>query len=528
MGIFPRWSWLSAFAAVSALAVSAGAAENNAVHTALTTITTAELGHHVDMLADDAMEGREAGTRGGRAAGDYVAQVLEENHAQPAGDGGGYFQSFGGGYRNILAVIPGRDALLKQEYILIGGHYDHVGLGTPRNSFGPTGVVHNGADDNASGTSGILEVMQAFQALPEPPRRSILFAFWDAEEKGLLGSRHWADHPTVPVKNIVFAFNVDMIGRLRDNRVEVFGTRSAPGLRKLISHENTESGLQLDFMWHINGDGDHYSFFERNVPVVMLHTGLHGDYHRPGDDAHLIECEGMQRITQLMFRVARELAESDEVPAFRAAARYESMATRAQFERTISDAPPRLGVSWAASTTQQGLTITRVVSGSAADSAGLRVGDCLLEFDGRAVTDGDQFQLMVLAAPRAAVAVIKRPGEETEHSVTIQLPGDPVRLGFSWDQDRGAPSMVMLTRVVPGSAAARAGLAPCDRVYQVDGQEFANAQEFGQLVTQSAHALDLLVERQGVLQSVTIRPLDPPPPAAQEPVLVTTGEAATE
>ena len=318
MGIHPRWVWLSALiAAVSGSGAVASAAENNAARAALNTITSAELGHHVDVLAADALEGREAGSRGGRAAGGYIRQVLEENHIQPAGEDGGYFQSFGNGYRNILGIIPGRDPQLKHECIVIGGHYDHVGYGTSRNSFGPTGSIHNGADDNASGTAGVLEVMQAFTALPEPPRRSMLFAFWDGEEKGLLGSKHWATYPTVPFQNIVFVFNADMIGRLQGNRVEVFGTRSAQGLRKLVSQDNADFGLQLDFMWQVNADSDHYSFFERNIPFLMLHTGLHGNYHRPSDDAGLIEREGMQAVSQLMFRVADDLAEADEVPAFR-------------------------------------------------------------------------------------------------------------------------------------------------------------------------------------------------------------------
>jgi hypothetical protein len=184
MGILPRWVWLSALlAAVSGIAADARAAENNAARAALNTITAAELANHVNMLATDAFEGRE---------------VLEENHVQPAGEDGGYVQSFGDGYRNILGMIPGRDPKLKHECILIGGHYDHVGFGTSRNSFGPTGSIHNGADDNASGTAGVLEVMQAFTALPEPPRRSVLFAFWDGKGSARLETLDDLSHRAVP------------------------------------------------------------------------------------------------------------------------------------------------------------------------------------------------------------------------------------------------------------------------------------------------------------------------------------------
>ncbi|MHB8971295.1 MAG: M20/M25/M40 family metallo-hydrolase [Pirellulaceae bacterium] len=498
-------------AAVLATAGSVVAgAENNAVRAALNTITSAELGHHVDVLADDSFEGREAGSRGGRAAGGYILQLLEENHIQPAGDDGGYFQSFGKGYRNILGVIPGRDPQLQHEYILIGAHYDHVGYGTPRNSFGPTGSIHNGADDNASGTAGVLEVLQAFTMLPEPPRRSILFAFWDCEEKGLLGSKHWTSFPTVPLKQVVLAFNADMIGRLRNNRLEVSGSRSAPGLRKLVSRDNADLGLQLDFVWNVNADSDHYSFFEQNIPFLMLHTGLHDNYHRPSDDAELIEREGMQAVSQLMFRVANDLAEADKVPAFRSAARYESIATRSEFERGVASAPPRLGVSWGSASNGEGLTLTRVMPGSAAELAGLQIGDRLIRCDGRSISDGDQFRLIILAAGNSAQLVVERPGDSTPQEISVSLPGKPVRFGISWDQDRAEPSMVMLTRIVPGSAAEQAGLAAKDRVYQVDGHEFADGQEFGQLVANSAGPLNLVVERQGVLHEFTVRPLADP------------------
>ena len=509
MGIVPRWAVVPALAVLASwCAVAASAAEHNAAHAALNTITSTELGHYVDVLASDAYEGREAGSRGGRAAGDYIVQVLEDNDLQPAGEDGGYYQPFGEGCRNILGLIPGRDPELTREYIVIGGHYDHVGYGTAQNSFGPTGVIHNGADDNASGTAGVLEVMQAFKSLPEPPRRSILFAFWDGEEKGLLGSKHWLAYPTVPFEGIVFAFNADMIGRLRDNRVEVFGSRSADGLRKLVSQHNTDFGLQLDFMWHVHADGDHHPFFERDIPFLMLHTGTHDDYHRPSDDAERVDRDGMRSISQLMFRIAYALAEADARPEYRAAARYESIASRAQFERGMADAPPRLGVSWGADASAGGLTITRVTPGSAAERAGLRIGDRLLRFAGRAITNGDEFRLLVLAAPSNVEVVIQRRGEGEPLLVPLKLPGSPVRLGFSWDQDRAASSMVMLTRVVPGSAAEQAGLAALDRVYQVNGREFASGTEFGQLVTQAAGPVQLLVERQGVLQTVTIEPFD--------------------
>ena len=159
-------------------------------------ITADDAARHVIALADDAFEGREGGTRGGRAAAAYIVDQIESLGYQPAGGDGSYYQAFGSGLRNILALLPGSDPTLAAEVIVVGGHYDHVGYGTQKNSFGPFGFVHNGADDNASGVAGLIELMEAVRQLPQAPRRSILFAFWDGEEKGLLGPPLSPDAPS--------------------------------------------------------------------------------------------------------------------------------------------------------------------------------------------------------------------------------------------------------------------------------------------------------------------------------------------
>ena len=505
-----RLSWCAVVCAcaVCPAAVRVNAAETSSFHTAVSSITSTELGHYVDVLANDTFEGREAGSRGGCAAGGYLIQALSDNNIEPAGEDGGYYQSFGNGYRNVLGIIRGRDPQLQHEVIVVGAHYDHVGYGSKRNSFGPTGQIHNGADDNASGTAGVLEVMQAFTMLPEAPRRSILFAFWDGEEMGLLGSKHWVSSPTVPLKQVVFAFNADMIGHLRNQRVEVLGTRTSPHLRRMVSRNNVDLGLQLDFLWQVTQDSDHYSFYEHNIPYLMLHTGLHDYYHRPSDDPERINREGVQAVSQLLFRVAYELAEGDMTPEFRAASRYESAATRAGFERAAVQTPPRLGVSWSSLENGHGLTLTSIVTGSAAERAGLRVGDRIVGCDGRPTNTGDEFRKMILAAGSSAQLLVERPGANEPAEVVVGLTGKPVRLGISWEQDHAEPSTVMLTQVVAGSAAEQAGLEARDRVYQVNGLDFSDVNGFADLVTNSAGPIRLLVERKGVLRDYTIQPLE--------------------
>ena len=132
-------------------------------------ITSDELEAHVYVLADDTFEGREAGTRGGHAAAGFIVDYLEQQGLEGAAEDGSFYQVFGEGYRNVLAILPGSDPELSDEFILIGAHYDHVGYGTPRNSYGPTGYIHNGADDNASGVSALMEVIDAMTNHGTPP-----------------------------------------------------------------------------------------------------------------------------------------------------------------------------------------------------------------------------------------------------------------------------------------------------------------------------------------------------------------------
>ncbi len=187
--------------------------------------------------------------------------------------------------------------MLKNEYILVGAHLDHVGYGNRLNSNGPVGRIHNGADDNGSGISGALEIAEGLSRLSSSPRRSILIAFWDAEEKGLLGSQHWAEHPTVPLEQVKLAVNIDMIGRLAEETVTVYGSRTAVGLRQRLARCNEGSDLSFFYDYRNRDDSDHYTFFKRRIPYLMIFTGEHADYHRPSDDADRINYEGLERIS---------------------------------------------------------------------------------------------------------------------------------------------------------------------------------------------------------------------------------------
>lgn len=488
--------------------------EVSAVSQALNSISADDLKRHVDVLSNDTFEGREAGSRGGRAAGLYLAKEFQRLKLYGGGVEATYFQSFGPGYRNVIGLWPGSDPALKDEYVQLGAHYDHVGYGNAQNSYGPTGYIHNGADDNASGVSGLLEAAEAFTQLDEQPKRSILFTLWDGEENGLLGSQHWLSSPTVPLKRLRASLNMDMIGRLRNERLEVYGVRTAAGLRRMLSQQNTGQGLLLDFKWELREDSDHYPFYTRGIPVLMFHSGLHDDYHRPSDDAEKVNHEGSQRIARFCFAYVNSLANQPELPAFRIASRNESPATQQTLERPLPALPGRLGVNWDdRDTTGPGVRIVRLSAGGAAARGGLQSGDRIMRLGDQPVNSGADLRSLVLSAENPVSVVFERAGFDSPREVKLELAGQPVAIGISWRIDDAEPGAVALTRVVAGSPADRAGLRVNDRIYQVDGQPFGNGDQFAERVFDLQETITFDVERQGRVQTVTLQ-LSPRLPSA--------------
>ena len=483
----------------------------------LESIRVDDLRKHASVLAGDTLEGREAGSRGGKAAGAYLVEQLKKIGVEPAGPNKGFFQEFGADYRNVLAVVPGADPRLKHEYVLIGAHYDHVGYGMQGNSHGPIGYIHNGADDNASGTAGLLELAEGFASLEPRTRRSILFAFWDAEEKGLLGSRHWLAYPTIRLEQVRLVVNLDMIGRLRKNSVTVYGVRTTRGLRRLLSEQNRDTGLGLDFNWDIVHDSDHYPFLIMGVPYVMPFTRKHEDYHRPSDDVDKLDLTGMRNITRLSFRVVHEVANRPELAAFRAECREENESTRDWYETPLPPLPSRFGISWdSALDEKHRIKLTAVDPGSPAETAGLRVGDEIVEFAGCLPKEVDDFRGLVYAARNPARVLVARAGAKDPLKLTVRLNGTPVRLGIAWRVDQAAPRSVILVRVAPGSPADRAGLKVADRVYAVSGKGFTSTDEFQKLIHAGKNPLELLVERRGQVRTVQLK-LVPVQSGAAEP-----------
>ena len=475
------------------------------LNAAMNSIAIPDIQAHIEVLADDAMEGREAGSRGARAAADYLSKKFAELELRPKGDPDAYTQAFEHGtYRNLLAVLPGSDPDLKNQYVLVGARLRPCRLRHAQEQPRAMGRIHNGADDNASGVSGVLEVAEAVALLDPPPKRSVLFALWDGEEKGMLGSKHWGANPTVPLRDVELAFNADMIGRLRGNTAHVFGARTACGLRRWASESNQLTGLLLDFSWEMKANSDQFSFVEREIPTLMVHTGLHDQWHRPSDDADTINLEGASTTARLLFAMVVQAANQPKRFVFRSESRVESPADQESLENPAPPRAPRLGIAWKTQEGERaGVYLTHVTSGSAAARAGLLIGDHLLALAGQEVADESRLGVAIWAASSPATIVVERARGEILQ-VPVELDGEPLRYGFSWREDKGEPGTVVLIEIVPQSAAGLAGLQVGDRLYRVADRDFRDGDELAQLLSFMPSPVPLLIERSGRLQTVVV------------------------
>jgi hypothetical protein len=475
--------------------------------TAFHAINASDIKVHIEILADDSFEGREAGTRGGQAAGDYLIRQLEDYGLKPAGVQGSYYQPFRGNCRNILAILEGSDADQRHELVVIGAHYDHVGYGTRKTSFGPLGVIHNGADDNASGVAGVLEVIEGFfgagpAAAAFDPVRVLgrgrtgpvgLEALDGRTDRaaGPSGLENQRRYDRVPTRKPSI--------RLRDSNRPRTEATGQPGEHAHRSH----AGLQLG----TEGQQRSSLVFCSRSPVLMLHTGLHDFYHRPIDDAHRINHEGNQQVARLLFTIAHEVANKNSVPGFRPFSRSERPEHLADLERPLAPRPPRLGVTLGYNDAEPPEVLLRhVYPGLPADRAGLQRGDVLLSFADHQVLDIESLLIHVLQAQSPATVRVRREVEGQSELVDLAVPldGIPLRLGLSWREDVGEPGTLVLSEVVPNSAAQRTGLQVADRIYEIGGYAFATGDEFRQLVKSWTGPMPLLIERQGRLQTVTI------------------------
>lgn len=324
--------------------------------------------------------------------------------------------------RNVAALLPGSDPELRDEYVIIGAHYDHLGLGGEGSLAPDSRDIHNGADDNASGTAAVIEIARLLSEGPRP-ERSVLFLAFTGEERGLWGSTYFVGNPTVDLDGVVAMLNLDMVGRVVDDAVTVFGFATAEEWDAVVDQANASLANPLAVAKAPDGFGpsDHAAFHGEGLPVLHFFSNTHADYHRPSDDWQKINADGIDRVGQLTAAVARRLA-SPEValtptPQERPSAPTQTSSASSSgggygpYLGTIPDMTPR----------DSGLRLTGVREGSPAEEGGLQAGDVVVEFAGRAITDiySYTYALQDHAPGDEVEIVVEREGERVTLSVTL-------------------------------------------------------------------------------------------------------------
>ena len=310
--------------------------------------------------------------------------------------------------KNVVGVLEGTGPLA-DETIVVGAHYDHVGFGGRGSLARGSKDVHNGADDNASGTAAMIELAQRLAARSAPSRRRLVFVAFAGEESGLLGSAHYVKQPPYPLEKTVLMVNLDMIGRLTDNQLTVGGTGTAEEFDALLDQLNESYQFALRKQPQGRGPSDHASFYRHDIPVLFLFTGLHADYHRPTDDYDKINLDGMVRVTDLVADIVDSLDDAPQRLTFQKAT------GKPRFR--IRPAGPFLGVMPDVSWQEEGFAIMSVVPDSPAAAAGLQAGDVIIRL-------GDE----EIAARGDIAGAIRKYGVDKEVALRVLRKGEELTL----------------------------------------------------------------------------------------------------
>ena len=382
-------------------------------------------------LSSDRLEGRGTGTAGNDSAAAFIARRFEslglrrldssfEQHfvAHPLAAHNEAPRSLP--TQNVIALLPGRDASLRGQFVIVGAHFDHLGRSTEGALDAERkNVIRRGADDNASGTAAVLELARLFARTPT--KRSLLFATFSGEEMGLLGSTYFVSNSPLPLDSAVAMINFDMVGRLRDDKLIVYGVATATELPAVLDSANSRVSwwrgpLRITAVGDGYGPSDHSSFYARNIPVLHFFTDLHEDYHNAGDVVGKINAAGEAHVIDVAERVIRSLADRPSRLTFVRSSAPPAMAGSSRGSDVYLGSIPDMSNNGG-----QGLRLTGVRAGSPAEAAGLAAGDVIVEFDGRAVKDLYDFSDALYSHhPGDSVAVVVlRNGDRKEFMVRL-------------------------------------------------------------------------------------------------------------
>jgi Zn-dependent M28 family amino/carboxypeptidase len=291
--------------------------------------------------------------------------------------------------RNVVMVLPGTDKVLKNQYVVLGAHFDHLGMGGlgSGSRSGDTIAVHYGADDNASGVGMIIELAEKLAADPNSHKRSIVVAAFSGEEMGLLGSKKYVENPGIDLAAVNAMVNMDMVGRLNENSLlQIGGVGTAEPFRKMLTTQNDTTILKLTLSQEGSGPSDHSSFYGKNVPVLFVSSGAHLDYHTPADSWKKINYEGMIKIADLMYPVIADLANMDSKLVFKEAGPKE-VAGRGTRRKgvTLGIMPDFAGA------VKNGLRADLITPGRPAAIGGMKKGDIITSINGKPVNNIEDY-----------------------------------------------------------------------------------------------------------------------------------------
>lgn len=316
---------------------------------------------------------------------------------------------------NVVGIVHGNHPSLADEYIVVGAHFDHLGWGDDNSLYtGAERKIHPGADDNASGTAGLLELARMVAGSPLP--RSVVFCAFNAEERGLLGSAYYVRNPLVPLEKTIAMINLDMIGRPQGKRLNIQGVGSSPLWKPLMDSLVTAAGFEPSYTEDGIGPSDHTSFYLRGVPVLFFFTGLHGDYHRPTDTWDKLNYTGQARIVELVYRTLQAIAALPQRPEFT------KVATTAHGRENMGAIKVRFGIMPDYADHPKGLRISGVVEDSPAQRAGLREGDIIVQIGSSQIRSiYDLMDVLSRAEPGEETDVVVLRGPSEADRVTLHV-----------------------------------------------------------------------------------------------------------
>jgi hypothetical protein len=386
--------------------------------------STVSLQDDVYFLASDSLNGRETGTAYELKAAQYIVQRMKDLHLDPVGDSVSYYQSFSfkpkkDPHQEVTYVsddssITGNNIMgyldnKAKNTIIIGAHYDHLGMGGESSLYRDGAAIHNGADDNASGVAVMLQLADSLSN-GQNKNNNYLFMAFSGEERGLLGSNYFAKNPTVDLAQVNYMINMDMVGRLREDKtLSVSGTGTSPIWNQVLNAANP--GFNLVLKESGVGPSDHTSFYLQDIPVLHFFTGQHEDYHKPTDDADKLNYEGMQMIVGYITSVISELDDDSKLTFIKTKNESEEVP---RFKVALGVVPDYLFDG-------KGMRIDGVSEDRPAQKAGLLKGDIVIQMGDSTVVDMMSYMraLSTFEEGNSTKVIVDRKGEKLEVNITF-------------------------------------------------------------------------------------------------------------